>query len=235
MKSRHRRIVGLIPARGGSKGLPGKNLRLLGGKPLLLHTVDAAKKSKCVTDVYVSSDDAAILDVARRTGCVSITRPPHLAADDSLAADVVRHFLSTEPLLEEEDAIIVYLQPTSPLRTAAHIDEALAEMIEAGAPGIVSVVEMVKSPYKAFRLDGRGHLVSLFREEMSNLGRQELPRTFAANGAIYAFQVKAFLERQGFPSNGSLPYVMAEVDSIDIDGHADLQRAERLFGEHHAA
>ena len=224
------KVIGLIPARGGSRGLPGKNLRLLAGKPLLLHTVEAAKQSKCLSDVYVSSDNPKITETADQAGCAIIVRPPHLATDTALAADVVKHFLATVPEVVEKNLIIVYLQPTSPFRTAAHIDHALAEMMQADAPGLVSVVELTKSPYKSFHLDEQGRLKPLFNEALSNLGRQALPRTFAANGAIYAFRAAKFLERQGFPSDGSLPFVMSEEDSIDIDSPADFLRAEHVFG-----
>lgn len=229
------RVVALIPARGGSKGLPGKNLCLLAGKPLLLHTVDAAMQSALVTDIFVSSDDASILHVAREAGCNAIARPPEFATDASLAADVVRHFLGVVCQPDEEDPIIVYLQPTSPCRTTAHIDEALGMMLRAEALGVVSVTELEQSPYKSFRLDAQGRLRSLLGERLSNLGRQQLPRTFAANGAIYAFRRSAFVARQGFPSDGSVAYLMQPSDSIDIDDRHDLLRAEQVLGVRHAA
>lgn len=185
--------------------------------------------------MYVSSDNPKITETADQAGCAIIVRPPHLATDTALAADVVKHFLTAVPEVVDKNLIIVYLQPTSPFRTAAHIDHALAEMMQADAPGLVSVVELTKSPYKSFHLDEQGRLKSLFSEALSNLGRQELPRTFAANGAIYAFRATTFLERQGFPSNGSLPFVMSEEDSIDIDSSADLLRAEQMLSIRNAA
>lgn len=230
IKHDNSKAVGLIPARGGSKELPGKNLRMLAAKPLLNYTIEAAKQAKYLSDVYVSSENPEIRKTAQQAGCTVIVRPQHLATDTALAVDVVKHFFATVPEVVEKNLIVVYLQPTSPFRTAAHIDHALAEMMQADAPGLVSVVEMTKSPYKSFQLDDQGRLKSLFNEAFSNLGRQVLPRTFVANGAIYAFRAEEFLERQGFPSDGSLPFVMSEQDSIDIDSPADFLRAEHMFG-----
>lgn len=141
---------------------------------------------------------------------------------------VVKHFLS---VVERNgiDPYIVYLQPTSPLRCAVHIEEAIAVMARSAATSLLSVVRMAKSPFKAFQLDGRGRLQSLFDERLSNARRQDLPPTYLANGAIYIFKASEFEGRRGFPSNGSLPYVMDEDDSIDIDSEADIRRAEALI------
>jgi CMP-N-acetylneuraminic acid synthetase len=158
-----------------------------------------------------------------------------LATDDALAADVVLHFLRSVPFVYESDPIILYLQPTSPLRTAAHIDKALADMMRGNAPGVVSVVELMRSPFKSFRIDAKGYLQALFSEAETNLNRQALPRTFAANGAIYAFRASKFLEKRGFPSNGSLPLVMSEEESIDIDSQDDLLEAEQIIRNRYGA
>jgi len=229
------KVIALIPARGGSRGIEGKNLRLLAGKSLLSYTIQAAMQARYVTDVYVSSDDAAIRESALQAGCSIVVRPPDLATDDALATDVVLHFLESVPFVRESDPIIVYLQPTSPLRTAAHIDKALGDMMQTDAPGIVSVVELMRSPFKSFRIDAEGYLQALFGETETNLNRQALPRTFAANGAIYAFRASRFLENQGFPSNGSLPLVMSESDSIDIDSQDDLLKAEQMIRDRYGA
>ena len=223
------KCIALIPARGGSKGVPRKNLRHLNGKPLVLHTIEAALASTRISDVYLSSDDGDILAVGARAGCKLIRRPESLARDDSTAVEVVKHFLDSADRSGTEDPAIVYLQPTSPLRTTAHIDAAIDVMTGAGAYTLISVTELEKSPFKSFVLDESGRLESLFDEKLSNLGRQALPKAYLPNGAIYIFTRSAFIERGGFPSNGSLPFIMSSADSIDIDTEDDLTLAQRIL------
>lgn len=225
-------IVALIPARGGSKGVKRKNLREVAGKPLLQHTVDAARECPLIGDIYLSSEDAEILATGQDLGCKLVRRPAALALDESSANDVVFDFFTQVPLADED--VILYLQPTSPLRTGAHLSDALAQMTKAGTSGLVAVTELEKSPYKAFSLDARGNLESLFGERYSNYGRQQLPKTYMPNGAIYIFTKKFFMERGGFPSNGSLPYIMSRADSVDIDTDADLELASRLMEQRNA-
>lgn len=226
------RTVALIPARGGSKGVRRKNLRAVAGKPLLQHTVDAAKMCHAITSIYLSSEDEEILAAGAGMDCTPVRRPPALAQDESSANDVVFDFFAQIPLADDD--LILYLQPTSPLRTSAHLTDALAQMATAGAQGLVAVTELDKSPYKAFSLDGQGRLESLFGEKYSNYSRQQLPRTYMPNGAIYIFTKRFFTERGGFPSNGSLPYIMSRADSVDIDTEADLEQAARLLEQRHA-
>lgn len=227
-----RPVLALVPARGGSKGIPRKNLAPLRGKPLIEYTVRAALDAIDVAQTWVSSDDEEILLASTTLGAHALRRPSALATDEASAVGVVEHFLSSLPGdLLATDPQVLYLQPTSPLRNARHIDEALAGMARAGAATLMSVVEMATSPFKAFRLDAQGRLLSLFDERQSNMRRQDLPACFLPNGAIYAFAASAFRARGGFPSNGAWPYVMSEDDSIDIDGPSDLIRAAQLLGD----
>lgn len=224
-------FIGLIPARGGSKGLTRKNLRDLAGKPLLHYAIDAARSSGHVSDIYLSSEDEEILASGRQAGCRAILRPAALAQDDSTATQVVQHFFETTKL--DGDPYIIYLQPTSPLRTSVHLDEAIGMMTAAGAESLVSVVELQKSPFKSFITGEDGRLKSLFEEQFSNHNRQQLPKAYIPNGAIYIFRKSLFLARGGFPSDGSLPYIMSAADSIDIDTEADLDRARQRMEQRH--
>jgi len=225
-----RPLIALVPARGGSKGLPRKNLRLLSGQPMLEYTLRAALESRYVDQVVLSSDDPEILDLAGERSIQRILRPAEAASDMASADDVVRHLLSVlQPQQLEGDPYLMYLQPTSPLRTAAHIDAACAMLHGNEVHTLLSVVEMEKSPYKAFRVDG-GRLQSLFDERLSNARRQDLPKVYLPNGAIYVFRVSDYRARGGFPSNGSLPYVMDAACSIDVDSQADIERVERALG-----
>lgn len=224
-------VIGLIPARGGSKGVPRKNMRVMAGKPLIDFSILAAQQSHYIDSVYVSSDDQAILRHAQTIGATGIVRPDEFASDTASAIEVVNHFIGMLPnALLQEDPYIVYLQPTSPFRTTRHIDEALEQMLAAKARSLVSVTEMEKSPFKMFTLDAKGCLQSLFDEKLSNARRQDLPAVFAPNGAIYVFRVSEFKARGGFPSNGSLPFIMNQEDSLDIDTEDDIRRAEKILG-----
>lgn len=225
------KAIGLIPARGGSKGVPGKNMRKIAGKPLIDFSILAAQQSIHIDSVYVSSDDPAILQHAQTMGATGIVRPYEFATDTASAVGVVEHFIGTLPnTLLQEDPYIVYLQPTSPLRTARHIDDALEKMLSANAQSLMSVSETEKSPFKMFTLDAKRRLQSLFDEKLSNARRQDLPAVFAPNGAIYVFRVSEFKARGGFPSNGSVPFVMNANDSLDIDTEDDIRRAVMILG-----
>jgi CMP-N-acetylneuraminic acid synthetase len=220
-------FVALIPARGGSKGVARKNLRKLAGKPLFHHTVDAARGSRHIGEIYLSSEDDEILASGRDAGCRTIRRPAALAQDDSTAAEVVLDFFGQANI--SGDPFIVYLQPTSPLRTSAHIDEAVDAMMTAKADSLVSVLELEKSPFKSFIFGEDGRLKPLFDEKFSNRNRQGLPKAYIPNGALYVFRKSLFLARGGFPSEGGLPYIMSPADSVDIDSQDDLIRAHRLM------
>jgi CMP-N-acetylneuraminic acid synthetase len=224
-------FIALIPARGGSKGLKRKNLRDLAGKPLLHHAIDAARGSRHVGYIYLSSEDEGILASGAQAACKTILRPAALAQDDSTATQVVQHFFEAARI--EGDPFIIYLQPTSPLRTSAHLDEAIAQMTAAGADSLVSVVELQKSPFKSFITGPDGRLKSLFEEKFSNHNRQQLPKAYIPNGAIYIFRKSLFQARGGFPSDGSLPYIMSAADSVDIDSEADLERARQILEQRH--
>lgn len=227
---RNHPVLALIPARGGSKGIPGKNLAVLKGRSLLDYTIDAAISAKGIDDVWVSSDDSKILTLAAARGVHALQRPPEYATDTSTAMQVVEHWINTlDDNLKTRDPIVVYLQPTSPLRTATHIEESLTLLGQSGANSLLSVMAMEKSPYKAFTIDAAGRLSALFDERLSNQRRQDLPQTYLPNGAIYIFTVSAYQERGGFPSNGSVPYVMSVQDGIDIDTSADLDAVSQYL------
>jgi len=231
MLSNNLRVIALIPARGGSKGLVRKNMFPLNGKPLLQYTVEAAINSRFIDDIWISSDDLEILNFSSQFSRVNILHRPEAIADDAASAiDVVRHFISCLPVhSQNENPLLIYLQPTSPLRSSSHIDNSLETMDAKGYLRLMSVFTLDKSPYKSFGLDKNGLLFSLFEERLSNSRRQDLPITLHPNGAIYAFTVEDFLLHGSFPSNGSYPYVMNEGDSVDIDSIEDVYVAEKLL------
>lgn len=229
MSFRQRQVLALVPARGGSKGVFRKNLRIIRGKPLVAHTIAAALGSEVVDRVYVSSDDDEILQVSRDLGAEALRRPPAAAADTATASMVVIDFISQmPPSVIDDNPFLIFLQPTSPLRNSAHIDEAFRVMGDKNGTTCMSVVPLKSSPYKSFKLTEEGLLQSLFDETLSNANRQVLPMTYYPNGAIYIFPLSEFIKRGGFPSNGGVPFAMSENESIDIDTEDDFATIEKL-------
>ena len=223
-------FIGLIPARKGSKGLLNKNMLNLNNKPLVQYTIRAAMDSSLLDEVSVSSDDLSVLTLAESFQANTLLRPEEFSSDEASAVEVVNHFITTlSKSIAYEDHYIVYLQPTSPLRNSFHIDKAINILLENNAKSLTSVTHIRKSPFKSFILSESGQLQSLFDEKISNARRQDLQDVFIPNGAIYIFSIQQFIDRKGFPSNGSIPFIMSEDDSIDIDEKEDLLRAEKLL------
>ena len=214
------RVLAVIPARGGSKGLPGKHLREVNGRPLIAWTIDAARRARAIERVVVSSDDAAIIGVSRSLGCEApFTRPAHLASDAATSIDVVLHALDELPGFDT----VILLQPTSPLRTAADIDAAYATYLSSGSAACVSVAPAEQSPYWMYRIRGDGSLEPLLEPPAPATRRQELPPVFALNGAIYIADVSSLRRDRTFLSPGTVAFVMPAARSIDIDTAADFE------------
>lgn len=228
------KAVALIPARGGSKGIKNKNIVALGGKPLIGWTIEAALQSRAVADVYVSTDSDAIAEVARQYGerVHVIQRPAQLAQDQTPTDPVIAHAMDQARLPDEQ--LWVLLQPTSPLRRASHIDEALRLLEQdAGAHGVLSVYEESPSLLKVFGRDEHGYLHGLFGPDAPYRRRQDLPVPCMPNGAIYAFRQHTFREQGGIPRQRMLPYLMSRSLSLDIDDSSDLIEAEHILGAQH--
>jgi N-acylneuraminate cytidylyltransferase len=224
-----RRVIAIIAARGGSKGLPGKNIALCGGKPLIAWTALAAKGSRLVDRTIVSSDDEAILVAARTAGVEApFVRPPELATDEAPMADVVLHALSAAG---EGYEVGVLLQATSPLRRSEDIDGALALMAESGAPSVVSVTDVEKPPYWMYSLGEDRHLRPLFPELAAAGRRQELPPAYVLNGAVYVFDVAWFRKGRRFSTEESVGFVMPRERSVDVDSARDLALADHLLSD----
>lgn len=218
-------IVAIITARGGSKGLPRKNVLPLAGKPLIAHSILAARECRLISRCIVSTEDPEIKQVSLDYGAEVIDRPAELATDLALSADVVRHVLETLASAGRLPDYFVLLQPTSPLRTGTHVTQCLQAFLASSAACTVSVTETEHHPYKDFTLE-QGHLHPLFGTEYLSQPRQRLPAVYRPNGAIYAMKSRTFLERHSFFVEPALPYIMENNDSIDIDTGFDLQVAE---------
>jgi CMP-N,N'-diacetyllegionaminic acid synthase len=221
-------IDAIITARGGSKGLPRKNLLPLAGQPLIAHSIRAALGCSLVRRCWVTTEDPEIKAESLRYGAEVIERPLALATDASTSGEAVRHALETlaaRGMLAEHFAL---LQPTSPLRTAAHLSACLEAYLRSEAHCAISVCVTEHHPYKSFREDS-GWLEPLFDEALLHAPRQSLSVVYRQNGAIYAIPSRLFLERHTFYVRPAMPFVMSQEDSADIDTLDDLERAERLL------
>ena len=223
-----RRVLAVIAARGGSKGVPGKNILPVGGRPLIGWTIAAARESTHVDRAIVSSDDEGILAVARDEGGETpYRRDAFLATDTATSVDVVLDAVERVPGYD----IVLLLQPTSPLRTADDIDAALSLMARMDAPSCVSVCEALEHPWLMFRQDGEGRLGSYCTvPDGASLRRQDLPQAYVLNGALFAVQTARLAEtRQFFIPGETVPYVMPIEKSHDIDTWDDLRRVDDIF------
>jgi CMP-N,N'-diacetyllegionaminic acid synthase len=222
--------VGLIPARSGSKGIIKKNLKLVLGKPLVQHTIDAAKKSNLLDKIYLSTDDPKIIKIADTNEIISIDRPKNFSKDTSPMSEVINHFIKNYVNNDlSHRTNIVLMQPTSPLRNNEDIDNAIALHLKSNKDTLVSVRNSKEVVHKSFYLNSDGFLETLFPEEKAHYRRQDLPKTFHPNGAIYIFSLKSFLEQGDIPLNFAIPFVMDELNSIDIDTIDDVSYLEYLW------
>ncbi len=223
--------IGLITARGGSKGIPHKNIRPLAGKPLIAWTIQAAEQSRMLSRTIVSTDDPEIADVARQWGAeVPFMRPPELSQDDSPHRGVVLHALEW---LESETAsppdYLMLLQPTSPLRTAEDIDGAIALAKEKDADSVISVCPTPHHPYLSKAISPDGHLLDFIERPDGYLPRQTLPPAYALNGAIYMVRRSVLLERDDWYTERTFAYVMPPERSFDIDTPWDLHLVDLIL------
>lgn len=223
-------VLAIIPARGGSKGIPGKNIREIAGKPLIAWTIEAAKKSKYIDRLILSSDDNDIIEVAKEWGCeVPFVRPSELARDDTPGIATVLHAIEALP---EHYEYVVLLQPTSPLRSVNDIDDCIRTCIDHYAASCVSVTEPERSPYLMYSLDSTDHLLPLIEQFKHFSRRQDLPKVYALNGAIYVAKSVWLKSNLTFVSDETIAYEMPKHRSIDIDTEIDLKFAEFLLVEH---
>ena len=219
-------FLAIIPARGGSKRLPRKNILDLCGKPLIAYTIEAALKSKYIDKVIVSSDDDEILNISLNFGAETIKRPVELASDTATTFDAIKHTIDN---FEKYDYIVL-LQPTSPLRNEKHIDEAIELLEEKQADAIVSVCEMDHSPLWSNTLPKDGNMNNFLRDEVLNKRSQDLEKYYRVNGAVYICKTDKLLENKSFFLKDNIfAYIMDRKSSIDIDEEIDFLFAQRVI------
>lgn len=221
-------FLAIIPARGGSKRLPRKNILDLCGKPLISWSIEAALKSKYISKVVVSSDDEEILNISSNFGADIIKRSYELANDTATTFDAIKHTINN---LEKYDYIVL-LQPTSPLRNEKHIDEAIELLEEKQADAIVSVCEMDHSPLWSNTLPKDGNMNNFLRDEVLNKRSQDLEKYYRLNGAIYICKTDKLLENKSFFLKDNIfAYIMDRKSSIDIDEEIDFEIAKVLINK----
>jgi len=222
---KNKTFVAIIPARGGSKRLPRKNLLELNGKPLIAYTIKSGQKSKYIDKVIVTSDDNEILKISENYGADIIKRPKFLSTDTATTVDTVVHTIEN---IETYDYMIL-LQPTSPLRTYKHIDNAIELLMNKNARAVVSVSQMEHSPLWSNRLDSSLSMKGFLKDEVLNKRSQDLEKYYRLNGAIYICNINSFLEVKSFILQDDIfAYIMNRESSIDIDEKIDFELA-RLY------
>lgn len=225
------KILAIIPARAGSKRLPGKNIKSLAGKPLIQWTMEAAKYCKSITEVIVSTDDESIVELAQKINVnVPFLRPDKLAQDESTSIDVIRHAIMFFEKQGRYFDYIMLLQPTSPLRTSCHIDEAINLLKDKKADAIISVCPTEHSPLWSNTLDDSCKMDLFISSEIKNTRSQDLPVHYRLNGAIYLTKVERLLaENTMFIKDNIFAYKMTTESSVDIDERIDFTLAEAIM------
>lgn len=225
----NRKVVAIIPARGGSKGIPGKNLYKVHGKSLVELAVELAKSHHEIDEVYVSTDCEDIYSLSRKLGVSTPTlRPKHLATDESKTSDVIRNLVETG-ILKKED-ILLLLQPTSPLRSRENLFDVVEAFSKEKPSAVVSVCEVSEPhPYKVQTIENG--FLSSFMGSNSSVPRQSLPSVYRLNGAFYLINVSSVLEEDTFVPKRSLPYLMEEINSINLDSKMDLLLLDTIIKE----
>lgn len=226
------RVLGIITARGGSKGLPRKNLRDLGGKPLIAWSIEAGKKSRYLDRLVLSTEDEEIMRVAREFGCeVPFARPAALATDEAPGIAPVLDALDRIPGFDW----VVLLQPTSPLRSAEDIDACIKACVEYRAQACVSVTLASENPHWMYTFDDARRLRALLGAERPPERRQDLPAAYVLNGAVYVARSEWLLEARDFIGASTVAHVMPPERSVDIDDESDFDYAKYLLQRKHDA
>lgn len=219
-------FLAIVPARGGSKRLPNKNIIDLCGKPLIAWTIEAGLKSKYIDTLIVSSDSDEILSIAKSFGSEIIKRPDELATDTASSFDAVRHVIENT----KKHDYIVLLQPTSPLREACHIDESIEMLLAKNADAVVSLCEMEHSPLWSNTINSDMSLKNFIKDDIKNKRSQDLPTYYRINGAIYICSTAELLKQQTFMLEDNIfGYIMDKGASVDIDENLDFVVAKTIM------
>lgn len=225
-----KKILALIPARGGSKQIINKNIKLLCGKPLISYTIEAAITSDYIDDVVISTDSDLIAEISLKYGGqVPFIRPKELAEDESKTIDVAIHAINALIKMGKKYDYLILLQPTSPLRTKDDIDSAIKIIIDGDISSLVSVREVKENPVLMRTIEN--NKLKNIMDFNGSLRRQDLPKYYIFNGAIYINNIDMILKQKKFVDEKTYPYVMDYERSIDIDEILDFKIVELIMGE----
>jgi CMP-N-acetylneuraminic acid synthetase len=225
-------ILSIMTAKGNSTGLPNKNLRLLCGKPLVQWTIEASLQSQFITRTIVSSDKNEILALSKQLGADIAKRSPELATDTTSSNSVIMH---TIDYLKKNEGyipdVLILLQPTSPLRTYKDIDEAMNLYFNSDCSAVISGYELEKNSLKDFIIDNEDRLKAIMNDKFPFTPRQQLPKIFRPNGAIFIIKADLFMQKHTLLTNNTRPFFMDKHRSIDIDNIEDLIAAENFLNK----
>ena len=229
--SKNPKVLGIIPARSGSKEIPGKNITIVGSKHLIAWTIEIAKRAKKLDKIIVSTDSEKYASICKNYNVeVPFLRPPELSSDEATSEDVVIHALKWMKKNEQyHPDYILYLQPTSPLRTADDIDQSINIAKEKNADLVVSVELTNRHPYFMKKIDSDGLLSHYEKQVFPTPRRQELEPIYVLNGAIFLISTKIILENKSWYKNKCYSYIMPSERSIEIDNPHDLHVADLLL------
>jgi len=232
------RILAITLARGGSKGIPNKNMYDINGKPLLWYTIKEVKKSKYITDYYVSSDSDDILNFALEQGCNTIKRTAKLSSDTATSADALKHALHEANKsgrvtynLDDPYDIIVEIMATNPLKTVEDIDRVIEKLVHTKADSVVSVVQVFDHHPSRLKYIQDGLLKDFFPEPTESRRQDLTPEAYIRNGSIYATTVESFRKYKRRLGPETRPYIMPEERTINIDRLMDMKLAETIIKE----
>lgn len=222
------KIYSIITARGGSKGIPRKNIKILNGKPVVAYSIEASISTDLIKNTYVTTEDEEISEISKQYGAEIIKRPQKLAEDTSSSVDVVLHSLEYLENNGKLPDFFVLLQPTSPLRITEDIENAIDLFIENECDALISVCEIDHSSMLSLSLKNE-FLVPNCDEEFLTKRRQDLPTYYSPNGAIYITTPESLRKNKTFIPEKTIPYVMPKERSVDLDTPFDLKLAEFLL------
>ncbi len=228
MINKNMKIYSIIPARGGSKGIPRKNIKNLNGKPIIAYSIEASISNDLIKTTYVTTEDIEISEVSKKYGANVIKRPQRLAEDTSSSVDVILHSLEYLEKKEKLPDFFVLLQPTSPLRTSEDIKNSIKLFINNECDALISVCEIDHSSMLSLSLKNK-FLVPNCDDEFLTTRRQDLPTYYSPNGAIYITTPKSLKKNKTFIPKKTIPYIMPQERSIDLDTPFDLKLAEFLL------
>ncbi len=220
--------IAVIPARGGSKGVPRKNIKKLLGKPLIAYTIEAAKKAKLLDGVYVSTEDREIAKVSKKYGAEIIERPAELAADDTPTYKVLQHAVNYLENSGKKLKTVLTLQATSLIRDAKDIDNAIKMLEENDCDSVVSACEIEYHPYWSKKIEN-GFLVPFVEAGKEYYRRQDMPKAYRLNGSVYATKRDVVMNQNSVFGEKVIPLLMDDFHSIDIDAELDFLTAEAVL------